>query len=140
MPALLGVRSGAAPVLLEEHPKPFLRAGQVRFGIQGAEHRIVRDALVEAVHEPPERLVPADGVVEGLDLLTHGPIVARAGDSPLSRSAGVRGRMGIVHLPHRHREAPEWPRPELPRRTGKAPCTTVPARSLSTRPGWERTT
>src|ERR687898_2688554 len=106
MPALLGVRSGAAPVLLEEHPQPFLCAGQVGFGIQRTERRILRDALVEAVHEPPERLVPADGVVESLDLLTHGPIVASAGDSPLSRYTGVRGRMGIVHLQNRHMEAP----------------------------------
>ena len=62
--AQLGVRAGTAPVLLEEHPQPFLGRAQVGLGVQRAQHRVVRHARVEGGHEPSERGCAADRLVE----------------------------------------------------------------------------
>src|SRR5699024_1900100 len=56
--------SDLAPVLLEEHPQTLLGALQIRLGVHRPQQRVAGDARVEVVHEGPEGLVTADGIVE----------------------------------------------------------------------------
>src|SRR6478752_213915 len=64
VPALLGVRRGPAPVLLEEQAQPFLRRAEVLLGVERPQLRILRDAEVELVHQLGERLVATHLVIE----------------------------------------------------------------------------
>ncbi len=64
--ALLGVGRRTAPVLLEEHPEPLVGGSEVLLGIERPKHLVGRDTVVERVDDQLDRVVPADGVVEGL--------------------------------------------------------------------------
>src|SRR5688500_10400663 len=62
--ALVVVRPRAAPVLLEEHPEPGFGRAEVLFRVEGAQHRIGGDLLVEACDDLVEDGGAADVVVE----------------------------------------------------------------------------
>ena len=64
VPALLAVCRRPAPVLLEKPGEPFFRRPEVLLGVHRPQHRVVRDAAVERVDEPDERVVAPDLFVE----------------------------------------------------------------------------
>jgi len=63
VPAPLAVATGTSPVLDEELRQVEARGAEV-LGVEGPEHRIGLDALVEAVHEGMEVLVAPHPLVE----------------------------------------------------------------------------
>ena len=73
MATLLAVGRRAAPVLDQEHPQPLGGRAQVLLGIQGPQHRILRDARVEGVDEPAKGLLAPDRLVHAVR--PHAPIV-----------------------------------------------------------------
>src|ERR671931_1914931 len=118
MSLLTGVRTGTAPVLLQEHPQPVCRCVQIRIRVERPQHRIVRHARVELVDQLAEGRRAADRLVEGLVRLRlrrlgsrhvsdrqsgvsvgHGSILP-AGDPP-----GLSGWWGSGHSRLRYRQA-----------------------------------
>ena len=88
VPALVGVRRGAAPVLLEEHREPVCGGSEVLLGVERPQHLVGGHALVERVDDELDRVVPADRVVERLGRwLGHG----RSGSSARSSVRKVVG-------------------------------------------------
>ena len=106
----VGVRRRAAPVLLEEHPEALRGRAEVFLGVQRAQHRVARPRRRRTGSTmPDERLVAADGVVEGLLGGARSPLPVVSGHAPIVASrptcggAGAtraRGRMGVDQHPY----------------------------------------
>src|SRR6185312_622132 len=64
MPTALVIGARAAPVLHEKQPQVLLGGPEVLARVYRTELRIVRDALVEGVHQPAEGLLAADSLIE----------------------------------------------------------------------------
>src|SRR5258707_2100638 len=86
MAALIGVGPRTAPILLEKHPQPFLRAVEIVFGVDRTQDLVLADQLIEPRHDGMERVVAAHGVIEGVFRLCHGTIVSCLSNMPVSRS------------------------------------------------------
>ena len=65
MPAFVAVGGGPAPVLDQEQTEALLGGTEVLLRVEGAQRWVAGNSLVEAVDEPLEGRMSADGVVEG---------------------------------------------------------------------------